>query len=127
LGWYNKGSALWDLKKYEEALIAFKKSNSLFPVNYLSFFGEGWVLKQLKRFEEALVAFEEVIELKPDFHEAWFRKACIHSLNGNNKLAIQSLKKSIEISENCRQMARVQPDLDNVRNDPDFKILIKET
>jgi tetratricopeptide (TPR) repeat protein len=125
LAWYNKGSALRDLKKHEESLKAFKLSSSLFPVNYLSFLNEGLVLKQLKRFEEALAAFEKVIEIKSDCYKAWFEKACIHSLNGNNKLAIQSLKKSIEISENCRQMARVEPDLDNIRNDPDFKILIK--
>jgi tetratricopeptide (TPR) repeat protein len=101
LAWHNKGSALWDLKKYEESLKAFKQSSSLFPVNYLSFFGEGLVLKQLKRFEEALAVFEKVIEIKPDFYEAWFRKACTHSLNGEHPTLAKALNQE-ELREPLR-------------------------
>ncbi len=76
--------------------------------------------------EEALSDFDKAIELKPDYPEAWFNKACLYGLNGNAKLAIQNLKKSIEINAIYRERAKTDSYFDNIRNDQEFKQLIED-
>ena len=73
--WGNRGNALQDLKRYEEALASHERALELKP-NY----AEGWsnkgaVLNELKRFDEAIAHYDKALSLKPDYLEAWSNKA----------------------------------------------------
>jgi tetratricopeptide (TPR) repeat protein len=124
--WLNKGVTLGQLQRTEEALSNLEKAIELKPDFPDTWFNKGNTLVELKHSEEALAAYDKAIELKPDYHEAWFNKACLYGLNGNAKLAIQNLKKSIEINSSNREKAKTEPDFDNIRDDQEFKRLIED-
>lgn len=56
--WFDKGNALDDLGRHEEALEAFDQSIELDPNNADIWLNKGKVLDDLGRHEEALEAFE---------------------------------------------------------------------
>jgi tetratricopeptide (TPR) repeat protein len=80
----------------------------------------------LKCYEEALAAYDKAIELKSNYPEAWFNKACLYGLNGNAKLAVQSLKRAIEINASNREKVKTDSDFDNIRDNQEFKQLIED-
>jgi len=59
----NKGVALDNLQRYEEALAACDQAIRLDPNNALAYNGKASILIDLQRYEEALVAFEQAIRL----------------------------------------------------------------
>ncbi len=62
--WNNKGSALGELDKGEEALKAFEKAIELDPDNAEAWCGKGGALIQLGRYEEASKAVKKANELR---------------------------------------------------------------
>jgi tetratricopeptide (TPR) repeat protein len=124
--WTGKGSTLGQLQYPKEALAAYNKAIELKPDSLVAWLGKGIALGELQRPEEAIAAYNKAIELKPDDLIAWYNKACLHSLNGNAKLAIQNLKRSIEINAIHREMAKTDSDFDNIRDDQEFKQLIED-
>lgn len=124
--WTGKGSTLGQLQYPKEALAAYEKAIELKPDNLVAWLGKGIALEKLQRPEEAIAAYDKAIELKPDDLIAWYNKACLHSLDGNTKLAIQNLKRSIEINAVHREMAKTDSDFDNIRGEQEFKQLIED-
>jgi hypothetical protein len=83
VAWYKKSNALYDSKRYYEALQASDKVVELKPG-----FSDGWnsrgrIYLALNRVEDALEAFEKTIELNPKQHFSWYNKG----------LALQNLKR----------------------------------
>ena len=72
--WYNKGIALDDLGRYEEAIKAYDKAIELKPDYQKAWYNKGIALRKLYSYEEALEAFNKAIEIKPDDHDAWNNK-----------------------------------------------------
>lgn len=65
----------------------------------------GNTLYNLGRYEEALKACERVIEIKSDFADAWYNRACIYSIALHKEEALYSLKRAIELDEQFRKVA----------------------
>jgi tetratricopeptide (TPR) repeat protein len=124
--YFKKGNALYYETSYQEALAAYDKAIELKPDYPEAWFNKGNTLAELKRPEEALAAYDKAIELKPDFPEAWFNKACLYSLNRDTKLAVQNLKRSIEIDTINREKAKTDSAFDNIRDEQEFKQLIED-
>jgi len=66
----NLGLALFELKRYKEALASFDKAIALKPDYVECYNSRGLVLQELGRFADAQAAFNKAIALKPDFAEA---------------------------------------------------------
>jgi superkiller protein 3 len=66
------------------------------------------------------------VEFKPDYHKAWYNKACSYSLQGNIEQAIENLKTAISLNlDKYREMAKTDSDFDAIREDERFQELIK--
>ncbi len=65
-GWLDEGIALYNLKRYEEALSAYEQAIRLDPTFGIAYTGKGNVLNTLERYEEALAAYEQAIRLNPN-------------------------------------------------------------
>lgn len=50
---------------------------------------------QAARFDEALAAFDEVVELTPDFAEAWNRRATVLYLMGEHAASVDDIKHTL--------------------------------
>jgi tetratricopeptide (TPR) repeat protein len=93
----------------------------------------GWELwyplrKRYEAGEHAEVAAQlrEVVAEAPQYALLFYNLACLESLAGNRPEAIQHLRKAIELSEQFREYARHDSDLDAVRDDPAFEELTAE-
>jgi tetratricopeptide (TPR) repeat protein len=64
--WLDKGNALRNLKRYEEALAAYEQAIRLDPNFADAYYNKGIALNELKRHEEALAAYEQAIHLNPN-------------------------------------------------------------
>ena len=71
---YNKGMALYNLSRYDKALICFNIATGFKPNNNADYwYNKGMALYNLSRYDEALKCFNKAINLKPDDHKV--RKA----------------------------------------------------
>src|SRR5258708_4540743 len=99
--WRKEGNALYDLKRYEEALAAHEQAIRL-DRNYAdAYYNKGNALFGLGRYEKALAAYEQAIQLDPN-----------DALVYNNKgAALRGLKRYQEALAACEQAIRLDPNL----------------
>jgi tetratricopeptide (TPR) repeat protein len=65
-----------------------------------------------------------LVSASPQYPMLFFNLACCESLSGRTRDALGHLRDAVEISEEFRQSARTDPDLDPIRDEPGFKQLI---
>jgi len=80
----NKGNALQELNRLEEALQNYNKAISLKPDYAEAYSNRGNVLRKINHLHEALASFEKAISLKPDYAEAYSNRGDV--LQVMNKL-----------------------------------------
>jgi tetratricopeptide (TPR) repeat protein len=125
VAWSNKGLALGNLGRYEEALECFDKALEINPEKAEAWSDKGAALLHFGRFEEALNYFNKGLEISPDNGNLWYKKACGESLLGDVNGALSSLKRTVELDEKYKEMARTDKDFKNLRDDDRFKEIVE--
>ena len=95
-GWYDRGNYLLFLRRYEDAIKAYRNAISTNPMNYQSWFGLGTAFDKLGLVPEALDAYEKALS--------------IHSRNSRILDAKGALLKRIgrdEEATRCFELARI--------------------
>jgi tetratricopeptide (TPR) repeat protein len=95
--WYNLGNAFRHLKKYEEAISAYKKALEIKPDKHEAWNNLGNAYGDLKKYEEAISAYKKVLEIKPDEHKAWYNLGNAFRRLQKFEDAIGAYKKALEI------------------------------
>lgn len=72
--WYDKGRALADQGKYDEAIKAYDEAIKLDPNQVAFWSSKGDALVKLKKYNEAIMAYDEAIRLDPNYAETWKEK-----------------------------------------------------
>ena len=67
----NRGNALYELKRFEEALASCDRALTLRPDYAEALLNRGAILHELKRFDEALASYDRVLMLRPDYADAF--------------------------------------------------------
>jgi hypothetical protein len=75
---------------------------------------------------EFLTCFEQLVDLAPDFAKGHYNVGCMNALLGNRKQAVASVTKALVIEPKYRKLARKDPDLDSIRDDPEFVRVLAE-
>src|SRR5262249_42588335 len=70
----NRGNALKELKRLDQALASYDRAIELKPDFAEAFYNRGNALEELKRLDEALASFDKATALKPDFAEALYNR-----------------------------------------------------
>ncbi|XWK91276.1 MAG: tetratricopeptide repeat protein [Phormidium sp.] len=124
--WYNRGLALRQLGRLEEAIASYDKALELQPDKYQAWHNQGQILRRLGRFQEAIGNYDDVaIELKPDYAIAWYNKACCDALQGNTELALLNLEQTFQLNAvEYLSKAKTDPDFDNLRANQQFQSLL---
>ncbi|MFZ0511560.1 MAG: tetratricopeptide repeat protein [Candidatus Nitrosopolaris sp.] len=65
--WNNKGIALGNLGKYEEAVKSFEEATRIKADFALAWYNKGIALGNLGKYEEAIISYDEAISIKPDY------------------------------------------------------------
>jgi tetratricopeptide (TPR) repeat protein len=75
-------------------------------------------------YAEVLARLRERVEEAPQYGLLLYNLACLESLTGDKAQAVEHLRSAIELSEQFRDYARQDSDLDAVRDDPAFEELM---
>jgi tetratricopeptide (TPR) repeat protein len=83
------------------------------------------MLKNLRQYDDAIASQDKALELKPDLDIAWYNKACCYGLQGKVELAVEHLRKAIQLNSDCREQAKTHSDFDAIREDERFQQLLE--
>ena len=75
-------------------------------------------------YEEVADRLQTAVETSPQYPLLFFNLACCQSLLGRTSSALDSLRQAVEMSDEFRETAKVDSDLDPIRNEGAFKELI---
>ena len=96
----NRGLALLEHKRLDEALASFEKAIALKPDFAEAFYNWGLVLQELKRPDEALESYDKAIVLKPNFAEAFNNRGALLKELKRLDEALASYDKAIDLKPN---------------------------
>jgi tetratricopeptide (TPR) repeat protein len=122
----DKGTVLYELKRYEDALLLFDKSIETGFINEYVFNLKGNTLSSLGKTMEALECYNKAIELNKKFAVTYFNKAVLYANLNNENEALASLKKAIELDSNIKNIARNWPSFRNLIYNIEFNKLVNE-
>ena len=81
-------------------------------------------LYEAGEYAELVERLREVIEANPGYSLLYYNVACCESLTGQTTEALEHLRKAIELSDEFRDYAKNDSDLDAIRGEPAFQELI---
>ncbi len=91
----------------------------------------GWVvwaplnpLYEAGRHAEAADRGQELLEAYPQYAGVFYNVACCESLAGRTADALEHLRRSIDLSERFRALAKDDSDFDPIRDEPAFEELV---
>jgi tetratricopeptide (TPR) repeat protein len=122
---YNLGIAYQHAGRYEEAIAAYQRAIDLDPGNaafQASFAAVCRELGREKDYEQHIHRARELMANESDYN-----KACIESIAGNADAALKYLAKALERAPGDCNLARRDPDLAFIRDDPRFQALVEKT
>jgi len=142
--WHNRGVALFHLDREEEALVSFNKAIELDKTFYQAWYSRGVLLlkrtkdiylgpgsldlseESKKQYQEAIESFNKTIEIKGEYHQAWYDRAECYAIIQKGYLAIESLRQAIELNDEYKTKAKINNYFDEIREDERFKKLIED-
>jgi len=84
-----------------------------------------YALLALGRNDEAMADWDKVLEIDPNYANAYCNKACYFALQNQVELALENLRRAIELEpERCRESAKIDADFDGIRGDVRFQELL---
>ena len=92
--WFQRGKAFVELHRYDEAIRSYKQALLFEPDLPEVWLCLGLALTVHYKYRDALKSYDQALTIRPDYGEAWYSKACCHALEGNNVLAIDSLRRA---------------------------------
>ncbi|MEB3341139.1 tetratricopeptide repeat protein [Okeania sp.] len=123
--WNNRGVCLAKIQKYQEAVKSYNQAIAI-RNNYTDAWNNrGVSLMKLGIYEEAIACFDNAVKIKPNYSNAWYNLARCCSLKGEVEIALQHLEKAIILNDgNYQEMAKNEPDFENIRHNDLFQKLI---
>ena len=76
------------------------------------------------KLDEALSEFQQVVKVNPKEGYVHYSLVCVYSLKTESKLAIEYLKKTFDLDKSFIEFSKTDPDLENIRQTPEFQQLI---
>lgn len=102
--WNDKGKALWELGKFEEAVICYKRFLCINDGNATVWMNYGAGLMKLGRFSEALDSCDRGLEINPNDPGLWSNKA----------MSLESLKRLVEARACYERAVELAPESDEI-------------
>jgi tetratricopeptide (TPR) repeat protein len=113
-------------RNYKRAEKYFNMALLLDPRNYRIYEGLGYMYMRMEEVKNAEESFIKSIELAPNIAWNYYNLACLFSVNKNNKKAFEWLEKAFQKGMQDIEHIKVDPDMDPIRNTPEFKALVKK-
>ncbi len=95
--YFNIGNTYAELEMFEEALVNYQKCVEIDGDDAMVYCSIGECLEELEHYEEALIAYKKSSDLLPQLADAWAGRGVVNNVLGKGKVAIQEIKKAIEM------------------------------
>jgi serine/threonine protein kinase/Flp pilus assembly protein TadD len=82
-------------------------------------------LAMVGRNEDAKVEGKRALELNPEDSLMMYNAACLYSRLGDKRLAVETLKNAVAGGQEDFEWIKRDPDLNNIREEPEFKTLVE--
>jgi tetratricopeptide (TPR) repeat protein/tRNA A-37 threonylcarbamoyl transferase component Bud32 len=96
--WNNKGVALDNLGKPQEAIECYDRALEINPRYAGAWYNKGTALDDLGKYQEAIVCYDEALEINPRYAEAWSNKGNTLYKLGKFQEAIVCYDEALEIN-----------------------------
>lgn len=106
-----EANELFRAEKFPDAAVKFERATQLFPPHALAWKGLGHALLCMGRPHDAARAFDRAIGLRPDSATALWGGAVAHAEIGNKVVALDYLRRTLELQPSWAEMARGVPTL----------------
>jgi len=95
---YQKGLAVWGLKKYDQAETIMDQVLDINPENEGAWYTKGKALAKAKNYDDALETLDKVLEINPEHDKAISYKGKIYKIQENYDEAAKSFNEAYEIN-----------------------------
>ena len=96
-GWRSKGSSLYSMGNYKEAITCYNEGIKIDPDNRILWNNKGMAQYAMKKYEAAILSYDKVITIDPDDADAWHNKGDALNSLGNSSEAKKCYEKSKEL------------------------------
>jgi len=104
----------------------FKELGRLLDIAQMNYsWNVAWTFFSEKKFEQALEPMERTARISPEYPEVLYDLAVIRLANNMKNEALEALVKAIELNPKLAKAASVDGDFDDLKEDIEFKRLIK--
>jgi tetratricopeptide (TPR) repeat protein len=117
------GRAFQLLERHREALRPLEIANALRPGDSGVAMTLGWCYKRTHRLAQAIAVLDRAAREHPEEPLLHYNLACYWCLAGNATKALNELAAALELDPELRVKVREEPDLDSLRDNPDFQRL----
>ncbi len=94
----NRGDALVDEERYEEAILDFDKAIELLPKYAMAYYNRGSLNQKQKKYEQALVDFNYAIRYRRDFDKAYNNRGTLYKETNRLDEAIVDYDRAISLN-----------------------------
>ena len=122
--YFNMGITLSEVHEYKEAVKAFNKALEIKPDEYEVCYHLGAALIELKRYDEAAKIYKSTLHVKPSDSEVFYNLSIVYSLLRKHDIALDNLRKAIELNRDIRWDARSNVAFEGMRSFEEFKKLV---
>src|SRR5215212_5814624 len=98
LAYDTKGQALFNLKKYNDALTCYEKAIELRPIYIEALYNKGLTLAAIGNHDKAIESFNQSIELNPNDADIWNSKGLSFNAVGQYNEAIDCFDRAIKLN-----------------------------
>jgi hypothetical protein len=95
-----RGSALFRLKRYPEALDSYEKAIAISPVQVHGHNNRGLALAMLGRHDEAFASYDKALEVDPNFVEAYVNRGNVFGSLGHTERGLADYLHALDIRPN---------------------------
>ena len=96
--WSNLGGAYDNLKRYDDAIAAYRQALRIDPRMAYTWDHLGNTYGKLKRYDDAIEACRQALRIDPEFAGAWGTLAIAYALSGNSNAALEAVNELKRIS-----------------------------
>jgi tetratricopeptide (TPR) repeat protein len=121
---YEKARTFHKRGRLQAAKRLYEKTLSIDPGHVDALNNLGVIQLQEGNYPAARISFTEAIRLQPDYVDAHYNLACLNALGGEASQGLVHLKKAVMVDPTVKEWARNDPDLDNLRALPEFKVIV---
>jgi tetratricopeptide (TPR) repeat protein len=120
-----KGIALCYSNKYIEGMKNIDKALELKSDYGYGLFNKALALELYAQYDDALLWYDKALAVDNNYIWSYYGKASIYGRKGDVPNTIKNLKTAIDMDNSVKQLAKDEPDFNNVRQSKEFQKLIQ--